>query len=85
MTTVGALYDNYLTSIGNPQHLVMQGPDWWGCVCNVAGDSQPLAAEHAELTGAGEVTTGWTWREAWDPTEPMAGWHRRLWEAGAFQ
>jgi hypothetical protein len=88
VTTTQARYEDWLASIGNPDHHVLIGPDWWLCLCGrMAGPDwgAPAAAEGcAAGLGTPTATIGHTWTDIVAISGTVADVHQALWEAEAF-
>lgn len=90
MSTVHTTYSGWLTSIGNPEHFKVIGPDWWLCTCGEGNwKNQPynaLAQSYGHMPGVrgvleAEVSESWTglWTE-----RPPSDLHWILWRDGVF-
>ncbi len=58
MTTGHVTYEDYLASLGNPDHHIMVGPDWWACLCGAAvipGDPHVTWSAHQRRFGGEAV------------------------------
>lgn len=90
MTVMPAEYATFLASLGNPQHHVMVGPDWWACLCGaVMPDvgpttnphrAEPYAHQHAEFVAADTVRIPWQWLHVEADHQTAADLHFSLWE-----
>lgn len=83
MTTTFTRYDDYMAALGWPEHLIMRGPDWWGCICNVAGEAEMGVEAHTDINDAATVTTDWGWGDV-ATNRTMADVHQWLWEQETF-
>lgn len=81
--TMPAEYATFLASLTSPQHHVMVGPDWWGCLCDIAGrslDPHGEAGRHARQHGVDTVRIGWQWSHVEADGQTAAEMHFSLWE-----
>lgn len=92
MTITHARYSDWLASVGNPEHHVVIGPDWCGCLCGYGGgpDADYLPSDgrqHAIVKHAEAVTIdpGWHWGLVRDLPGSWREAHEDLWVAGAFR
>lgn len=88
MTVLPAEYATFLASLGNPEHHVMIGPDWWGCLCGeIEYDRGPyvIGWQHQRRFGGQAVSVhpDWHWGIVRDLAESMAELHQYLWEQEA--
>lgn len=82
-----------MSALYNPpqaEHLVMVGPDWWGCLCWGGGGyswpssrARDAGRDHAVTHSAETVTTDWGWDDVSAVGTPDEV-HRWLWEQNAI-
>lgn len=89
MNTTFVTYGEYMASLGWPDHHILVGPDWWGCICSDGGWDGDRghfgnAGRHRRQFGADYVRTDWGWADIEDVGPTMADLHQWLWEQGAF-
>ncbi len=79
-------YEDYMAALGWPEHHVMVGPDWWGCLCGTLQAPMPHtvamvhAGAHIGATDAEAVSVEWSWSDVQD----WPDLHQSLWESEAF-
>jgi hypothetical protein len=83
MTVLPTEYAAFLASLGNPEHHVMVGTDWWACLCGAANGPLNPGAEagyHAWQVGADVVQVPWQWSHVEADGQTAAELHFSLWE-----
>lgn len=85
MTAAHARYEDWLASLGNPEHHVIVGPDWWGCLCGEREydrDPYVIAWQHLRRFAAEPALVPWRWAHTDPCNRTVAELHRVLWETG---
>lgn len=89
MTTTYIYYEDWLASLGNPDHHVLIGVDWWGCLCghvkpSDCGFHTADGVAHAVDVGCESVAVNWSWENVEDVGPTFADLHQYLWETEPF-
>lgn len=78
-------YADYLAALGHPEHHILLGIDWWGCLCGQVGLPNPLAPPANPLPcRAQSVEVDYEWSDVADVAGSVADLHQWLWESEAF-
>jgi hypothetical protein len=83
-------YEEFMASLGDPDHHILIGRNWWGCLCGASQGPMPhtVAMAHAEshigVTGAAAAQVDYRLTDLDGVGPTFDDVHQWLWEQEAF-